>query len=72
MIVGDLMSKGNPARQLLIFSGMAITALLIGIFASGMISVLRIYQRRPLLLHPLALRVHPGRHRPRKAHQRRL
>jgi MFS transporter, FHS family, L-fucose permease len=39
MIVGDLLSKGNPARQLLIFSGMAITALLIGIFASGMISV---------------------------------
>lgn len=39
MIVGDLMSKGNPARQLLIFSCMAITALLIGIFASGMISV---------------------------------
>ncbi len=39
MIVGDLMSKGNPARQLLIFSCMGITALLIGIFASGMISV---------------------------------
>jgi FHS family L-fucose permease-like MFS transporter len=39
MIVGDLLSKGNPARQLLIFSAMAITALLIGIFAGGMISV---------------------------------
>jgi FHS family L-fucose permease-like MFS transporter len=39
MIVGDILSKGNPARQLLIFSGMAITSLLIGIFASGMISV---------------------------------
>ena len=39
MIIGDILSKGNPARQLLIFSGMAITALLIGIFADGMISV---------------------------------
>jgi len=39
MIVGDIMSKGNPARQLLIFSCMAITALLIGILANGMVSV---------------------------------
>jgi FHS family L-fucose permease-like MFS transporter len=39
MIVGNLLSKGNPARQLLIFSLMGITALLIGIFATGMISV---------------------------------
>jgi FHS family L-fucose permease-like MFS transporter len=39
MIIGDVLSKGNPARQLLIFSGMAITALLIGIFADGMVSV---------------------------------
>ena len=39
MIIGDILSKGNPARQLLIFSGMAITALLIGIFSGGMISV---------------------------------
>jgi len=39
MIVGNLLSKGNPARQLLIFSLMAITALLIGIFAGGMVSV---------------------------------
>lgn len=39
MIIGDLLSKGNPARQLLIFSLMAITALFIGIFADGMVSV---------------------------------
>lgn len=39
MIIGDILSKGNPARQLLIFSLMGITALLIGIFANGMISV---------------------------------
>ncbi|HEY4337619.1 MAG TPA: MFS transporter [Puia sp.] len=39
MIVGNLLSRGNPARQLLIFSLMAITALLIGIFASGTVSV---------------------------------
>ncbi|MFV0605145.1 MAG: MFS transporter [Niabella sp.] len=39
LIVCDLLSKGNPARQLLIFSCMAIVALLIGIFADGMVSV---------------------------------
>jgi FHS family L-fucose permease-like MFS transporter len=39
MIVGNLLSKGNPARILLIFSLMGITALLIGIFSTGMISV---------------------------------
>jgi FHS family L-fucose permease-like MFS transporter len=39
MIIGNILSKGNPARQLLIFSMMAIAALLIGIFASGMMSV---------------------------------
>jgi FHS family L-fucose permease-like MFS transporter len=39
MIIGDILSKGNPARQLLIFSSMGATALLIGIFANGMISV---------------------------------
>ena len=39
MIIADILSKGNPARQLLISSLVAITALLIGIFASGMVSV---------------------------------
>jgi FHS family L-fucose permease-like MFS transporter len=39
MIIGDILSKGNPARQLLIFSSMGATALLIGIFAKGMVSV---------------------------------
>ena len=39
MIIGNLLSKGNPARQLLIFALMGITALLIGIFADGMVSV---------------------------------
>jgi FHS family L-fucose permease-like MFS transporter len=39
MIIGDILSKGNPARQLLIFSMMGILALMIGIFADGMISV---------------------------------
>ncbi|QEC66554.1 sugar MFS transporter [Panacibacter ginsenosidivorans] len=38
MIIGDIMSKGNPARLLLIYSGMAIVALCIGIFADGMVS----------------------------------
>jgi FHS family L-fucose permease-like MFS transporter len=38
MIVGTLLSKGNPARQLLIFSLMAITALMIGMLSGGMMS----------------------------------
>lgn len=39
LIVGDLLSRGNPANQLLIFSGFAIIALLIGIFSTGLTSV---------------------------------
>lgn len=39
IILADLFSKGNPARQLVIFSACGITALLIGIFGSGMTSV---------------------------------
>lgn len=39
LIIGDILSKGNPARQLLIFSLMGITALIIGMLADGMISV---------------------------------
>lgn len=39
MIIGDILSKGNPARQLLIFSSMGIVSLLIGIFSHGMMSV---------------------------------
>lgn len=39
LIIGDLLSRGNPARQLLIFSLCGITALLIGMLADGMVSV---------------------------------
>ncbi len=39
LIAGDIASKGNPARQLLIFSCLGIIALMIGILSSGMISV---------------------------------
>lgn len=39
MIIGDILSKGNPARQLLIFSVSGILALLIGILSDGMVSV---------------------------------
>ena len=39
LIIGDLMSKGNPARQLLIFSSMGIAALFIGMLTEGMVSV---------------------------------
>ncbi|RVT99922.1 MFS transporter [Mucilaginibacter limnophilus] len=38
MIVGDMLSKGNPARLLFIFSAMAIIALFIGMLTSGMLS----------------------------------
>ena len=39
IIIGDFLTKGNPVRQLLIFSTMGIIALLIGMFADGMVSV---------------------------------
>ncbi len=39
MIAGDILSKGSPARMLLIFSAMGIAALMIGMMADGMISV---------------------------------
>lgn len=39
MIACDIMSKGNPARMLLIFSLAGILALLIGMFTTGMTSV---------------------------------
>jgi FHS family L-fucose permease-like MFS transporter len=39
IILADFLSKGNPARQLLIQSAMGIIALLIGMFSDGMVSV---------------------------------
>lgn len=39
LIVADTLSKGNPARMLLIFSAIGIAALLIGMFTTGMVSV---------------------------------
>ncbi len=39
MIIGDMLSKGSPARMLLIFSLMGITALIIGMLTTGMTSV---------------------------------
>ena len=39
MIIGDILSKGNPARMLLIFASLGITALIIGMLSSGMVSV---------------------------------
>ncbi len=39
MIAGDILSKGSPARMLLIFSSMGIIALVIGMLTSGMVSV---------------------------------
>ncbi|MCX6290439.1 MAG: MFS transporter [Bacteroidetes bacterium] len=39
IIIGDILSKGNPARQLVIFSALGITSLIIGILSDGMVSV---------------------------------
>ena len=39
MIAADLLSKGNPARQLLLFSVCGIAALIIGMMTNGLISV---------------------------------
>ena len=39
LIAADMASKGNPAKMLLIFSFLGITALLIGMFSSGLVSV---------------------------------
>ncbi|MCW3082542.1 MFS transporter [Segetibacter sp.] len=39
LIIGDFLSKGNPATQLFIFSAFAIIALLTGIFSTGLTSV---------------------------------
>ncbi len=39
IIIADIFSKGNPARQLIVFSFCGIVALLIGMFGDGMISV---------------------------------
>ena len=39
LIIADIMSKGNPARQLLIYSACGITALFIGMLSNGMVSV---------------------------------
>lgn len=39
LIIGDMLSKGNPARQLLLYSFFGIVALMIGMLADGMVSV---------------------------------
>jgi FHS family L-fucose permease-like MFS transporter len=39
IIVADILSKGNPARQLLVQSVMGIAALFIGMLSDGMVSV---------------------------------
>ncbi len=39
LIIGDMLSKGNPARQLLLYSFLGIAALMIGMLSDGMVSV---------------------------------
>lgn len=38
MIIGNITSKGNPARMLLIFSGLGIISMIIGMLTTGMFS----------------------------------
>ena len=39
VIIANLLSKGNPARQLMLYSALGIVALAIGILADGLVSV---------------------------------
>ena len=39
LIFADKLSKGRPVNQIMIYSGIGILALILGIFSSGMISV---------------------------------
>ena len=39
IIIADMLSKGNPARQLMLFSALGIAALVIGMLADGLVSV---------------------------------
>lgn len=39
LIAADFISRGNPVRQTILYSGLGITALVIGIFATGYVSV---------------------------------
>ena len=39
MILADIISQGNPAKQLMVFSFCAIVALMIGMLSSGLVSV---------------------------------
>jgi FHS family L-fucose permease-like MFS transporter len=39
LILADLLSKGNPARQLLLFSFLGIISLLLGMFTTGIVAV---------------------------------
>ena len=39
LIVADYLSKGNPAKQLIIFSSLGIASLIIGMISTGMVSV---------------------------------
>ena len=39
LIAADILSKGSPARQLVIFSGCGIAALIIGMLTTGLVSV---------------------------------
>lgn len=39
LIIADILSKGNPVNQIIIYSAVGILALIVGIFSAGMISV---------------------------------
>jgi len=39
LIIAESMSKGNPAKQLMLFSGLGVVALLIGMYTEGLVSI---------------------------------
>ena len=69
LIIGDLLSKGNPARQLLIFSSLGITALIIGMLADGMVSVYAFISVGLILFYLMALHFYTGYCRIGKTYQ---
>ena len=69
MIVATFASRGNPARMLLYFAMCGIVALLIGMFTSGMTSVVAFISVGPVLQHDVAVHLRPGNHRTGQEHQ---
>jgi hypothetical protein len=72
IIFADLLSKDNPARQLLLFSILGITALFITMFAEGMIGVFALLSVGDVLQHALALHFYFGHEKSGSTHYARI